>query len=162
MLTNLYITCYTFLFSKTHCYYLSLYLTETNASFKYHWLQNCIQITPYRKYFLNKKIVFCSLVCLFVCLFVWNLWHINLCRLFNIKYIFVKTNSSISNNSFQHKYSVQLSKTFLFQGIQLIQTVLIQRNQLSIRKEFYLKKSVQHNYVVKMSKQFYFKQFSLA
>ena len=32
-------------------------------------------------------------------LVVWVLWHINLCRLFNAKSIFIKINSSISNNS---------------------------------------------------------------
>ena len=34
-----------------------------------------------------------------VSLFVWVLWHINLCRLFNAKSIFIQTNISISNNS---------------------------------------------------------------
>ena len=34
--------------------------------------------------------------------------------------------SSISNNSVEHEYSVYLSKTFLFQAIQFIQTELIQ------------------------------------
>ena len=34
-----------------------------------------------------------------VCLFGWDLWHINLCRLFNAKSIFIQMNSSISNNS---------------------------------------------------------------
>ena len=29
----------------------------------------------------------------------WVLWHINLCRLFNVKYIFIQIVSSISNNS---------------------------------------------------------------
>ena len=38
-------------------------------------------------------------VCLFVCLFVWVLRHINLCKLFNAKSVFTQTNSSISNNS---------------------------------------------------------------
>ena len=32
-------------------------------------------------------------------LFVWVLWYINLCRLFNTKSIFIQMNSSISNNS---------------------------------------------------------------
>ena len=35
----------------------------------------------------------------FVCLFVWVLWQINICRLFNDKSIFIQINSSISNNS---------------------------------------------------------------
>ena len=34
------------------------------------------------------------------------LWHINRCRLFNAKSIFIHINSSISNNSVQHKYSI--------------------------------------------------------
>ena len=38
-------------------------------------------------------------VCLFVAFFVWILWYINLCRLFNAKSIFKQMNSSISNNS---------------------------------------------------------------
>ena len=29
----------------------------------------------------------------------WILWHINLCRLFNAKYIFMQIVSAISNNS---------------------------------------------------------------
>ena len=33
------------------------------------------------------------------CLFVWVLWRINLCRLFNAKFIFIQINSSTSNNS---------------------------------------------------------------
>ena len=37
---------------------------------------------------------------LFVCFFIWVLWHINLCRLFNAKlFIFIQMNSSIWNNS---------------------------------------------------------------
>ena len=34
-----------------------------------------------------------------ICLFVWVLCHINFCRLFNAKSIFIQINSSISNNS---------------------------------------------------------------
>ena len=37
--------------------------------------------------------------CQCICLFVWVLWHINLWRLFNAKSIFIRINSSISNNS---------------------------------------------------------------
>ena len=33
---------------------------------------------------------------MFVCLFVWILWYINTCRLFNAK---IQINSSVSNNS---------------------------------------------------------------
>ena len=36
---------------------------------------------------------------LFLVWFVWVLWHINLCRLFNAKSIFIQIISSISNNS---------------------------------------------------------------
>ena len=32
-------------------------------------------------------------------LFVWVLWHINLCRLFNAKFIFIQINSFISSNT---------------------------------------------------------------
>ena len=35
----------------------------------------------------------------FIYLFVWILWHINPCRLFNAKSIFIQINSSISNFS---------------------------------------------------------------
>ena len=45
---------------------------------------------------------------------------------------FLYKSSSISNNSVKHKYTVQLSKTFLFQVIQFSQTVLIQTIQFSI------------------------------
>ena len=38
--------------------------------------------------------------------FVWVLWHINLCRLFNAKLIFMQIVSSISNNSVKHEYTV--------------------------------------------------------
>ena len=55
-----------------------------------------------------------------------GLWHINLCRFFNAKSIFMLIVSSISNNT------VKLSKTFLFQAIQFIQTVLIQLIQFNI------------------------------
>ena len=51
-------------------------------------------------------------------LFVWVLWHINLCRLFNAKCIFMQLNTSISDNSVSYKYTAYLSKTFLFQVIQ--------------------------------------------
>ena len=66
----------------------------------------------------------------------WILWHINLCRLFNAKSIFMQIVSSISNNSVLHEYTVWLSKTFLFQAIQFIQTVLIQFIQFSISIAF--------------------------
>ena len=46
-------------------------------------------------YVLNIKVA----LCLFVHLFVWVLWNINLCRLINAKSIFIPKNSSISNNS---------------------------------------------------------------
>ena len=29
----------------------------------------------------------------------WRLWHINICRLFNAKFIFIQIFSSITNNS---------------------------------------------------------------
>ena len=43
--------------------------------------------------------------------------------------------SSISNNSVLHEYTVWLLKTFLFQAIQLIQTVLIQLIPFSVSTE---------------------------
>ena len=45
-------------------------------------------------------------------------------------------------------------KTFLFQAIQLSQTVLIQRIQFVISTDFFL-------HIIKYQKQFYIKQFSL-
>ena len=44
--------------------------------------------------------------------------------------------SSISNNSVYHEYTVKLSKKFLFQTIQFIQTVLIQLIPFSISTDF--------------------------
>ena len=43
---------------------------------------------------------------LIVRLVVWVLWHINRCKLFNAKSIFIRIISSISNNSVQHEYTV--------------------------------------------------------
>ena len=37
--------------------------------------------------------------------FSFDLWHINQCRLFNVKCIFIHINISISNNSVKHRYS---------------------------------------------------------
>ena len=55
-------------------------------------------------------------------LFSLVLWHINHCRLFIAKSIFIHINSSISNNLIQYKYSFCLHtvkcKTVLFQIIQ--------------------------------------------
>ena len=57
-------------------------------------------------------------VCVCVCIheggwgvFSWfvgcsGLWHINLCWIFNAKYIFIRIISSISNNSVKHQYTV--------------------------------------------------------
>ena len=44
------------------------------------------------------------------------LWHINLCKLFNGKSIFIQINRSISNNSVKH------TKTVSFQAV-LLQTI---------------------------------------
>ena len=65
-------------------------------------------------------------------MFVWVLWHISLCGLFNAKSIFIEINCSISNNSVEHKYAVSWSKKFLFQAIQFRQTVQFQPFQFSI------------------------------
>ena len=55
----------------------------------------------------------------------WVLWHINICRLFNAKSIFIQTiQFSMS--------TVSLLKIFLFQAIQFSQIVLIQTIQFSI------------------------------
>ena len=90
----------------------------------------CLQVSSvhYNKYKLT--------VSLKSDLVVWVLWHINLCRLFNAKSIFIQINSSISNISVKYKYTVQLSKTFLFQAIQFSQTVLIKTIQFSIGRVF--------------------------
>ena len=72
-----------------------------------------------------------------LCWLVGFLWHINFRRLFNVKTIFMKIVSSISNNS------IYLSKTFLFQAIQFIQTVLIQPIQFSINISMQFS-SIQH------------------
>ena len=40
------------------------------------------------------------------------------------------------NNSSYHEYTVELSKTFLFQAIRFCQTVRIQTNQLRISIDF--------------------------
>ena len=62
------------------------------------------------------------------------LWHINLCRLFNAKSIFIQISNSISNNSVsvKQKYTVQSSVTVLFQVILFSQTVLIKTIQFSV------------------------------
>ena len=68
-------------------------------------------------------------------LVVWVLWYINLCRLFNAK--------SIKKNQFNFKQFSLASvhgfivKTFLFQAIQFIQTVLIQLIQFSMSIDFF-------------------------
>ena len=48
----------------------------------------------------------------------WVLWHINLCRLFNAKSIFMKVISFISNNSVQHEYTAY-QKHFYFKQFSL-------------------------------------------
>ena len=80
--------------------------------------------------------------------------------------------TSISKNSVKHVYTVELAKTFQFQGIQFIQTFLIQLIQFSISIDVV---SMQLNvktvlyYTIQFSvvefqcqKQFHFKQFSSA
>ena len=77
------------------------------------------------------------------------LWQINHCRLFNTKSIFRHINSSITNNSVQHKYNflvyTQLNvKIILFQTFQFSintqfqcqRTVLFQTIQFSISTQF--------------------------
>ena len=56
---------------------------------------------------------------------VWVLWHINLCKLFDTKSIFIQIIRSISNNSVYH------TKTVLFQTVQFsISTVLLSKTFL--------------------------------
>ena len=92
------------------------------------------------------------------------LWHINHCRLFNAKSIFIHRNSSISNNSVQHKNS------FFYSQLN-VKTILLQTIQFGTSTQFNGKKSsisnnsAQHKYsffVYTLSnvKQFYVKQFS--
>ena len=66
-------------------------------------------------------------------LVVWVLWHINLCRLFIAKPIFIQIITSLS------VYTVQLPKTFLFQATQFSQTVLTQTIQFSMSIVFICK-----------------------
>ena len=47
-------------------------------------------------YFMLKWVF---LISNYIVWFVWVLWHINLCRLFNVQSVFIQINSSISNNS---------------------------------------------------------------
>ena len=54
-----------------------------------------------------------------------------------LRQIYFYANSSISNNSVSHEYTIWLSKTFLFQAIQFIQTILIQLIQFSISMDFF-------------------------
>ena len=73
---------------------------------------------------------------LFGCLFVF-LWHINLCRLFNAKSIFMKlvlfeTIQFRISTQFKCKYSLIVKKTFLFQAIEFSQAVLIPLIHFSI------------------------------
>ena len=58
----------------------------------------------------DDEIKFVCLLCRM--LFGLVLWYINLCRLFNPKSIFMHMNSSISNNSVYHKYTVLSDPTW--------------------------------------------------
>ena len=100
-------------------------------------------------------------------MFVWVLWHIKLCRLFDVDSVFIQINSSISSYSVQHNYTVYLSRTFLFQVIQFSQTVLIQIIQFSERTFSMLKtvlfQTIQFSVsTVSMSKTILLKKISLA
>ena len=55
---------------------------------------------------MSRQILFFIALFFYICLFVWVLRHINLCRLFNAKSIFIQMHNSISNNSAEHKYTV--------------------------------------------------------
>ena len=67
-----------------------------------------------------------KMFCLFVCLDFMAYQHSN------AKFIFIQKNCSISNNSVKPKYTIWLSKTFLFQAIQFSQTDQIQTIQFSM------------------------------
>ena len=73
--------------------------------------------------FSTSPFSWCFLKVQVVSLFIWVLWNINICRLFNAKSIFIQINSSIS-------------KTFLFRDNQFTQTVLIQTIQFTISIDF--------------------------
>ena len=76
--------------------------------------------------------------------FVWVLWYINLCQLFNVKSIFMKIvlfqiiHFRISTQ-FKCKYSLIVKKKKLFQAIQFSQAVLIQLIQFSLSRDFVYK-----------------------
>ena len=61
---------------------------------------------------------------------VWVLWHINLCRLFNAKSIFIQ--KSVLFQTIQLSMSTYFVKTLLFPAIQFSQTVLIQTIQFCV------------------------------
>ena len=61
---------------------------------------------------------------LLIWLFVWILWHINLCRLFNAKSIFMKI-VLFQTIQFSIRTQFKCEKTFLFQAIQFSQAVLL-------------------------------------
>ena len=63
-------------------------------------------------------------------LIVWVSWHVKLCRLFYTKSIFLQINSSSSKKSVKSKYSVEFSKTFLFQAIQFSKQFLFNKFSL--------------------------------
>ena len=63
-------------------------------------------------YFRRLKYKFLS-----VCLFIYVSWHINLCRLFNAKSIFIQISCSFSNNSVSAYVCSLNVKTALFQAV---------------------------------------------
>ena len=74
-------------------------------------------------------------------LLAWVLWHINLCRLFNAKSIFIQivlfqTIQFSISTQFKCKYSLIVKKTFLFQAIQFSPAVLIKLIQFGISTDF--------------------------
>ena len=67
---------------------------------------NYIRIRRKRHYFWDSYKIDILLWLLVSTWFGLVLWHINHCRLFNAKFIFIQINSSISNNSVWHKCTV--------------------------------------------------------
>ena len=94
------------------------------------------------------------------CLFVWVLWHSNVCRLFNAKSIFIQ--KAVLFQTIQFSIStVQLSKTFLFQAMQFNQTVLFQTIQCSfLFIQLNGKTDLFQIMQFSIQKQFNFKQFT--
>ena len=95
--TNIHTYTYTYIYMYIYiCIYIYIYTGCVCDISKYEW----------------KALNSCWLV-------GWVLWHINLCRLFNAKSIFIQIISSVSNNSVLHEYTVLSLKHFYFKVFNL-------------------------------------------